>query len=120
MGLDIYFHRIKEEEIGYFRKVNFLVTFFEDRGYEVENLRGISISEEDANELLRRCNEVLNDHSKAPELLPTQSGFFFGGTEYDDYYFDDVKEVKKYVENTLLPEMSTLRDDEHISFKIWY
>lgn len=34
--------------------------------------------------------KVLDDHSLASELLPTQSGFFFGGTEYDEYYFLDL------------------------------
>lgn len=27
------------------------------------------------------------------ELLPTQSGFFFGGTGYDSYYMDDIEET---------------------------
>ena len=31
------------------------------------------------------------DLEKAKELLPTQEGFFFGGTEYDEYYFEDIK-----------------------------
>lgn len=28
----------------------------------------------------------------ARDLLPTQAGFFFGSTEYDEYYIDDLKE----------------------------
>jgi hypothetical protein len=27
----------------------------------------------------------------ARELLPTQCGFFFGSTDYDEYYIEDVK-----------------------------
>lgn len=42
-------------------------------------------------ELRDICRSVLEDHGKAPKLLPTTSGFFFGSTEYDDWYFDDVK-----------------------------
>lgn len=38
------------------------------------------------------------------ELLPTQSGFFFGSTDYDQWYLDDVKEtisiIDKALENT--------------------
>ena len=38
------------------------------------------------------------------ELLPTCSGFFFGGTGYDEYYMDDIKytigELKKVIEET--------------------
>ena len=42
-------------------------------------------------DLLNRCAEVLADRSKASELLPTTDGFFFGGTEYDDWYFNSLK-----------------------------
>lgn len=34
--------------------------------------------------------KYIKDTSIAKELLPTQSGFFFGGTEYDQWYLDDV------------------------------
>lgn len=29
------------------------------------------------------------------ELLPSQSGFFFGSTDYDDWYIEDLKETVK-------------------------
>lgn len=29
----------------------------------------------------------------AKQLLPTQEGFFFGGTEYDGYYFEQIKDT---------------------------
>lgn len=35
-------------------------------------------------------------------LLPTVEGFFFGGTEYDHYYFDDIQETIEIIENVLL------------------
>ena len=31
---------------------------------------------------------MLADKSLANELLPTSDGFFFGGTDYDDYYLN--------------------------------
>lgn len=120
MGLDLYFYRTKTEEIGYFRKVNFLVHFFESLGYEVDNCIPITITEEDIEELLKRCDEVLKDHSKAEELLPITDGFFFGNTTYDELYFKDVEFVKDYVENNLLPQFENLSSDEKIEFKIWY
>lgn len=49
--------------------------------------------------------EVLADTKLAEELLPTQSGFFFGGTGYDQYYLQDLEETVKIVDNALaLPE----------------
>ena len=35
------------------------------------------------------------------KLLPTQSGFFFGGTEYDNYYIDDLKYTAETIEEAL-------------------
>lgn len=120
MGLDIFFAKSKRTGIGYFRKVNFLVKFFEDRGFDTIHQTPLEISKEDSEELLDRCNKVLEDHSLAESLLPTKDGFFFGSTDYDKYYFDDVQEVKDYVENTLLPEFSNLEPDESIYFETWY
>ena len=52
-------------------------------------------------ELLRIVNAVLTDHSKAEELLPVQSGFFFGSTDYDEYYFQDLETTKQILEKTM-------------------
>ena len=35
--------------------------------------------------------KVIVDTSVAEDLLPTTSGFFFGSTDYDEYYMDDIK-----------------------------
>lgn len=120
MGLDIFLTKKKRSEIGYFRKVNFLVKFFEKRGFDVPNQTPLAITREDAEELLSKCEEVLKDHSKGPALLPTMSGFFFGSTDYNDYYYDDVKAVRDYVKDKLLPEFDTLEEGEDIYFEIWY
>lgn len=37
--------------------------------------------------------KYIKDATVAHELLPTTSGFFFGSTEYDEYYFEDVKDT---------------------------
>ena len=34
---------------------------------------------------------VVEDPSVAKELLPTSDGFFFGGTDYDEWYINDLK-----------------------------
>ena len=124
MGLDIYFHLNKEgqeetSEIGYFRKVNFLVSFFEDYG-EVENLKPLKIEKSWVKDLINCCDEVLKDNSKADELLPNATGFFFGSTEYDERYFYYVEKVKNFCENFLIEEFENLEDDEYITFEIWY
>lgn len=37
--------------------------------------------------------KVLEDSSVAEELLPTQDGFFFGNTEYDEYYWRKLEDT---------------------------
>jgi hypothetical protein len=53
---------------------------------------------------VRVCEEVLADPSKADDLLPPSEGFFFGSSEIDDWYWDDIKEtigtIKRMLENT--------------------
>ena len=75
--------------------------FVHNCGHDVDECQEIRVSEEALDALLKACKAVLEDHSKAEELLPTQSGFFFGGTDYDEYYFDDVKETLDIVERAL-------------------
>lgn len=50
---------------------------------------------------------VFEDTGIAEELLPTRSGFFFGGTEYDEYYYQGVVETIKTLE-ALLAESDNL------------
>lgn len=118
LGLDIFFERHKV--VGYFRKVNFLVRYFTDLGFDVENQTPFYITKEQVIELRNRCQMVLDDHSQAEDLLPTMSGFFFGSTDYNGYYFKDVEQVLKYCEETLLPMFDELDDRESIYFSTWY
>lgn len=45
--------------------------------------------------------KVIVNPEVAEELLPTTSGFFFGSTDYDEYYFRDVEETKDKLEEIL-------------------
>ena len=45
--------------------------------------------------------EYIEDTSVAEELLPTTSGFFFGGTNYDKWYLEDVKYTIQTIEDVL-------------------
>lgn len=83
---------IKESyQIGYFRKFNALHNYIVVNYADGEDdCREIYLGKSDIEELKAVCDEVLQDRNKAPELLPTQEGFFFGSTVYDDWYFQDV------------------------------
>ena len=37
--------------------------------------------------------KVIENTEYAEEYLPTQEGFFFGGTRYDEYYLENIKDT---------------------------
>ena len=81
------------EEVGYWRKANAIHRWFVDN---VQN--GIDdccyhreVTREDLEELMDTCHEVLCNPDIAEYRLPTQGGFFFGSTDYDEWYMKDVE-----------------------------
>ena len=84
---------------AYFRKVNFLFAYYQNIGKMVDEYYAFT-DKDDIDDIISRCERVLKDHDLANELLPTQSGFFFGSTDFDQWYFVDVKDclrqMKKY------------------------
>lgn len=44
---------------------------------------------------------LVKDPTVAEELLPTQSGFFFGDTTYNKWYVEDIKETIQIIEKVL-------------------
>lgn len=71
------------------KKVNFLLPFFN----YTENYEDIEINKQQVEDLVNICKQVLKEKSKAKTLLPNIEGFFFGSTEYDEMYFDNVELV---------------------------
>lgn len=47
---------------------------------------------------------VIEDSTVANDLLPTEDGFFFGGTDYDEWYLKDVEDTVKILEDALANE----------------
>lgn len=82
------------EQVGYWRKANHIHKWFVDNVQDSKDeCQRSFVSLEQLQELLNVCEQVLADHDLASELLPTNSGFFFGATEYDEYYFEDIQET---------------------------
>lgn len=42
--------------------------------------------------------KIIKDPTVANEHLPTESGFFFGNTDYNEWYLEDIKLTKKILE----------------------
>lgn len=91
-----------EERLGYWRKANQIHKWFVENVQEGEdNCKEYYVSTEQLQSLLYNCKNVLANKDKAETLLPTASGFFFGGTDYDDYYFTEIEDTIKICEQAV-------------------
>jgi len=90
------------EELGYWRKANQIHNWFVENVQDgVDNCGEYSISKAHLEELLDLCKQVQSDHSQAEELLPSTSGFFFGETDYDEWYYKDIDHTIEILEEAL-------------------
>lgn len=100
--------------IAYWRKVNFIYAYIDKLGLLNHDDECAWVEKEDIEDLISRCEKVLaNKDTKTNEdLLPTQSGFFFGSTDYDKWYYYDVEDTIKQLKKVL----RGLKDDEQCFF----
>lgn len=111
MGLDSFILRTNKknteytddnlEEVGYFRKVNFIHFWVEKNlnNREQTNCEFIEIPKNKLDEFIVLLQKVKDDNSLAFELLPCHSRFFFGNTYYNDIYFYDIDiALKTFIE----------------------
>jgi len=79
-------------QLAYWRKANQIHKYFVDRcGGGKDECQDTYVERDHLEDLLWRCETVMKDHSRAEELLPAQSGFFFGSTEYDEWYYQNLE-----------------------------
>ena len=94
------------QEIGYWRKANHIHKWFVDKvqGGE-DDCEYYKVTKDNLLNLKATCDKVLSlkgmDEEKIKEILPTESGFFFGSTAYDEYYFSNVEETIKIIIDVL-------------------
>ena len=90
------------EEVGYWRKANQIHRWFVENVQDgIDECQPSLVTKERLEELLRTVKQVLEDFSKARELLPTQSGFFFGSTDYDEWYKKGLEHTVEVLEKVL-------------------
>lgn len=84
----------------YFCKVNCLYGYALDSDLFEDDGCLATFDHDNMVDILDRAKEILSQPTKeeqlekGEELLPTQSGFFFGSTDYNDYYLRDIEEVR--------------------------
>jgi hypothetical protein len=93
------------EEAGYWRKANQIHRWFVDNVQNgVDNCGDYYVSTDDLEKLLEVCIAVNLNHEQADTLLPSASGFFFGNTEYDEWYFKDIDNTIEILKEALADE----------------
>jgi len=76
-----------EVKVAQWRKENAIHQWFVSNCQNGEDdCRSTHVSREQLEELRDTCRKVLADNSLADELLPTSDGFFFGSTDYGEWY----------------------------------
>lgn len=110
-----------QEEVAQWRKANHIHQWFVDHvqkgvdecqesyvdSTKLEELLKACIAVRDSSKLIpdedgrNRDGKVLEDITLAESLLPCQGGFFFGGTQYDEWYMRSIKDTIKILEEEL-------------------
>lgn len=76
----------------YWRKANAIHNWFVKNVQDGEDdCKDYYVSRENIEQLINDIATVLESRGKAEEILPTGSGFFFGSTEYNSYYFEELE-----------------------------
>ena len=92
MGSDLPVKEVAMEAM-YWRKANaihdWFVTMVQDGD---DDCKEYFVETEQLEQLVSLCNEALA--TKDTDILQTSSGFFFGSTEYDEYYWDEIKRTR--------------------------
>jgi hypothetical protein len=88
-----------ESDVFYWRKSNHIHKYFVDNCQDgIDDCRISYVEHEVLEELLDICKKIEENKSLAESLLPTQEGFFFGNTEYDEYYYESITKTRKMLE----------------------
>jgi hypothetical protein len=89
--------------VGYWRKSNQIHRWFvENMQHGKDECQEVWVDRVGLEKLRDTCDKVLTDRD--PSLLPPQSGFFFGSTDVDEWYWEDVERTRELLDRILADE----------------
>lgn len=95
--------------VAYWRKSNMIHAWFVENCQDgKDECQHSYVSREQLEELQKLCAQVIE--TKDASLLPPRKGFYFGGTDVDDWYWDDVTKTRDMLKAIL--ENKALEDCE--------
>lgn len=87
---------------AYWRKANQIHRWFVENVQEgTDDCGHYYVSRQNLIDLKELCNKIIANKDLASTDLPTESGFFFGATEYDDWYYNDLSETVEMIDKAL-------------------
>lgn len=126
-----------DQEVGYWRKANAIHKYFVDtvqKGYDDQGV--YHVTKAVLRQLLRYCEhvkenselverklldgntvKVIKDSYFAEKYLPTQDGFFFGSTSYDEWYLENIDNTIKIIKDVLA---NTDFSKEAVAYHAWW
>lgn len=107
--------RVKEisVEAMYWRKANQIHDWFVENVQDgIDECKPHHVSREDLEILLKDCHAAL--YHKDSNILPPSEGFFFGSTEIDDDYWNDIERTAREIE-AVLTELDDTWEFEYCS-----
>ncbi len=107
VATDIYGATV-EVTCAYWRKANQVHAWFVREVQKGnDNCGEYYVSQDKLKELRDLCQKALD--TRDPNLLPPQDGFFFGGTDIDEWYWQDLKNTIAQLDRVFaLPQLSDL------------
>lgn len=88
--------------IGYWRKANAIHSWFVENVQQgKDECQRSYVCPEKLEELKSLCEKELEDRSNPGQYLSTKSGFFFGSTEYDEWYYKDLEDTIQIVDRAI-------------------
>lgn len=83
-----------EAEVCYWRKANQIHKWFVDNVQDGnDNCGEYYVTRDDIEKLILACDTAWTNHDSS--ILPPSSGFFFGTTEVDEWYWNEIQDTSK-------------------------
>jgi hypothetical protein len=106
-----------EFEAMYWRKANAIHKWFVDNVQKgVDDCDSYYVEKDKLEDLIEVCRQILENRSKAQELLPAQNGFFFGSADYDEYYFEYVQRTHDRLQEVI----KAVKSDDGWNWSFFY
>ena len=102
--------------VAYWRKANQVHAWFVENCQDgKDECQETYIERHQLEELRDLCNKAVDEQDA--NLLPPRSGFFFGSTEVDEFYWSDIEHTRKVLNDILSDE--TLKDYDFYYRSSW-